>query len=157
MTVSSDPLVGGLHQPERAYVDANVIIRHLTRDAPDMADQALALFASAERREIRLIVTIVTLAEVVWTLASFYKLERHDIAERLLLFVTADGIELQSQDEATLALSMYHDRNVNFEDALLAARSLLVGPPVVYSFDCHFDRIPGIQRRIPGQPTHQEE
>jgi predicted nucleic acid-binding protein len=149
--VISASSTSALHQPERAYVDANVIIRHLTRDVPDMADQALSLFASAERQEVRLIVTTVTLAEVVWTLASFYKLVRHNIAERLLLFVTADGVEMESQDEAILALSIYRDRNVSFEDALLAARALLFGPVTIYSFDRHFDRIPGIQRRIPGQ------
>jgi predicted nucleic-acid-binding protein len=120
-----------------------------------MAEQALALFAAVERNEIRLIVTDVTLAEVVWTLSSFYKLDRHNIAERLLFFVTADGIELESQDRATLALSIYRDRKVDFADALLAAHSLLAGPPLAYSFDRHLDRIAGLARRVPGQPNSQ--
>lgn len=133
-----------------AYVDANVIVRYLTDDPPDMAKQALVLFAVAQRGGVRLLVTTVTLAEVVWTLASFYQFDRGRIAEKLTALVTATGLEMEDRDEATLALSLYAEKNVNFADALLAARSLLVGPTEIYSFDRHFDRLTGIRRRTPG-------
>jgi predicted nucleic acid-binding protein len=69
----------------------------------------------------------------------------------MLAFVTAQGIGTDNEDEVILALSSFHEKNIDFADALLAAHCILAGPSAVYSFDRHFDRIPGIQRRIPGR------
>jgi predicted nucleic acid-binding protein len=140
-----------------AYVDSNVILRYLTREPPEMAEAAQKVFSSAERGEVRLLVSTVTLAEVVWVLSSVYDLTRSAITAQLLALVTAQGLETDDQDQMTLALSLYRDKNIDFTDALLAAHSLFAGPPVVYSFDRHFDRIPGIRRRIPGRSSPQEE
>lgn len=144
--LSSDP------QPvvDVAYLDTNVIVRYLTGEPIEMAAEAQALILAAERRSVLLRVTMVTVAETVWTLRSVYGLGRDAIAESMASFVAADGIETESQAEVMLALSLYREKNIDFADALLAARALLSGPPVIYSFDRHFDRVPGIQRRTPG-------
>lgn len=137
--------------PEIAYLDANIILSYLLGEPHTMAQAARAFFGSAEHGEIRLLLTSTTLAEVVWVLASAYGKERQEIATQMLAFVTARGIE--ADNEATLALSLFRDKNIDMADALLAARALLIGPPVVYSFDRHFDRVPGILRRAPSQTT----
>ena len=136
---------------EAAYLDANAILCYLLDEPRDMADATRVCFEAAERGDIHLLITPTTLAEVVWVLGSVYKKTRPDIATQMLAFVTAHGIYAEDEDEITLALSLFHERNIDFADALLAARCLLTGPPVIYSFDRHFDRVPGIQRRIPGQ------
>ncbi len=136
-----------------AYVDTNVILSLLLDDPPDMAEAAAACFAAAQRGDVSLVVTPTVMAEVVWVLGSVYKVSRHDITAQLLAFVAAQGLSVEHTDEVIAALSFYRDRNIDFTDALLAAHSLSAGPAVVYSFDHHFDRIPGLQRRIPGQPS----
>lgn len=59
---------------------------------------------------------------------------------------------VQSPDKATLqlALGLFHERNIAFVDALLAAKVLKSGEQELYSFDRDFDRIPGLLRREPG-------
>jgi predicted nucleic-acid-binding protein len=138
------------HQ-ETAYLDASVILSYLLDEPSDMAESAKVCFDAAARGDVRLLTTPTTLAEVVWVLAAAYKKPRVEISTLMLAFMTAEGIDSEDRDEITLALSLYKERNIDFADALLAAHSLLSGPPVVYSFDHHFDRIPGVQRRIPGQ------
>jgi predicted nucleic acid-binding protein len=146
-----------LFEGETAYLDASIIISYLLDDPPDMAEAANACFHAAEQGDIRLLITPTTLAEVVWVLSAAYKKSRMDIAPLMLAFMTAEGIDTENRDEITLALSFFKERNVDFADALLAARALLSGPAAIYSFDRHFDRIPGIQRRIPGRPSPQGE
>jgi predicted nucleic acid-binding protein len=64
-------------------VDANIIIRLLTDDPPDMAEKATALFERIARGDERVLVEDVIVAETIWTLTSFYKKTRSDIAVQL--------------------------------------------------------------------------
>jgi predicted nucleic acid-binding protein len=61
----------------RAFLDTNVLIRHLTGDPPELATRATAALASAER----LLLTDLVLAECVYVLESFYEVERPRVAE----------------------------------------------------------------------------
>lgn len=54
----------------RGYVDANVILRFLTGDPPQMAERAASLFRAVEQGELRLIVEPIVLAEVVWVITG---------------------------------------------------------------------------------------
>lgn len=134
-----------------AYVDANVILRFLTGDPPDMADRAAALFGAVERGELRLIVETIVLAEVVWVLQSFYHYRPTEIAPVVREFLLQDGVEAEDKAVLLQALSLYEVKNVDFADALVAARMQERGITEIFSFDEHFDRLPGVRRRIPGE------
>ena len=58
---------------ERQWVDANVIVRFLTKDSPDLSPRSLQLFRRAADGELVLRVTPLVVAEVVWVLGSFYR------------------------------------------------------------------------------------
>ena len=67
----------------RAFIDANVILRYLTRDPPEMAEATLKTFMDAEKGKAFLLVTVSTVAEVVWVLESFYGYSKDQIVETL--------------------------------------------------------------------------
>lgn len=138
---------------EHAYVDANVLLRFLTKDPQPMWEQALATMAAAARGEIRLILTPTTLAEVVWTLSSFYGYGRAEIGEELRSFINAEGLDVWDQDTMAAALTLYRDRNLDFADALLAAYALSEGPPLICTFDRDFRKVPGLSVLPPGKDT----
>ena len=76
---------------ETYLLDANVVLRFLRRAQPVMAAAADALFARAERDEVRLVLDSLILAEVVFGLQSFYKLGREAIADALLDLINSGG------------------------------------------------------------------
>jgi predicted nucleic-acid-binding protein len=133
-------------------VDANVILRYLTDEPPEQAEQVARLFDAVSAGRAAVVVEDVVLAEVVWTLASYYRLPRQEIASALLELLGEAGVH--SDDKATLqaALALYAQRHVDFADALLAARVLGAGGHELYTFDRDFDRIPGLRRRAPDWP-----
>jgi len=135
---------------KRAFVDANVILRYLTRDPPEMAEAALRTFTAAQRGKVRLLLAPITVAEVVWVLESFYGYPKAQITQTLTQFLHADGLEVESLDLLTEALALYHEQNLDFADALVATVARRKGPPVVYSFDRDFDRVAGVTRLTPG-------
>ncbi len=138
-------------QKIRAYLDANVILRHLTEDPPDLADRSASIFRAADEGQMSLIIAQVALAEVVWVLQSFYGLAKSKISKQLQAFLSNPNLEVPSRDHLLSALALYADKNIDFADALLSAIALAEGPAVVCSFDSDFEKVAGIER-LSGAP-----
>ncbi len=90
-----------------------------------------------------------TVAEVAMTLDRAYKVAREDIAEELLGFLDHRGLHMERPDIVRAVLGRFVSHNVPFYDALLAVEMARTGCTEVHTWDHHFDRISGIQRRVP--------
>ena len=122
------------------WVDANVLLRFITGDPPGMAAAVLELMERAEKGEVKLKISHLILAEVVWVLSSYYKFPKSEIADVLISLITADGIEVEEEGLAVKALLNMSEKNVDFADALLAARVAANKEPVC-SFDRDFEKL----------------
>jgi uncharacterized protein len=130
-------------------VDANIVLRYLTDEPAEQAERVACLFTSINAGSTEILLEDIVLAEVVWTLASFYQMTRREIAAALLRLLAEDGIHTRDKNSLQSALVLFSEKNIDFADALLAARALSAGEAEIYSFDRDFDRIPGIRRREP--------
>jgi predicted nucleic acid-binding protein len=77
---------------KQAYVDANVILRLVTGDPPDMAEKAASVFRQAEDGRLQLVIDAIVLAECVWVLSSFYGFVPADIAPILRMLLSRGGL-----------------------------------------------------------------
>ncbi|WP_415784660.1 PIN domain-containing protein [Deinococcus saxicola] len=114
--------------------DANVILRFLLDDHPQLSPRATAVFERAAAGEIRLLIPAAILAECVYTLKSFYKLDRATLAAGLLDVLALPGVEALEGRVVGEALRVFGAKNVDFADAYLNALSLSLSYPVV-TFD----------------------
>lgn len=135
-----------------SFVDANVIIWFLTGHPPEMAEQTRSLMAEVHAGRQELIVDELVVAEVVWVLQSFYEQPRSAIALALQEFLLHDGLVMSNKSGVLVALNLYSEKNVDFIDALLTIHMQKEKIENIFSFDCHFDRLEGIARVIPGDP-----
>ena len=101
------------------WVDANVLLRLITGDPPELAQRALKLVERAELGEVTLRLSPLVVVEMVWVLGSFYRYSRTQIAEVLLPLVTAKGVGLEDA-QVVPALDRMATANVDFIDAFLA-------------------------------------
>ena len=138
---------------KQAFIDANIILRFLTKDPPPMAEAALKIFEDAKRGKMSLFIIPITVAEVVWVLESFYEYPKEKIAETMTQFLSCEGLKVESLDLLLEALNLYCEKNLDFADALLAVFALRKRIPTIYSFDQHFNRIHGIERVELGKKT----
>jgi predicted nucleic acid-binding protein len=136
---------------KKALLDSNVILRYLTKDPPKMAAAALRTLDDAQNGKVSLLLTPLTVAEVVWVLKLFYGHSKAKIAETMGQFLFCDSLEVGHLDLIIEALALYQGKNLDFADAFLAAIALRRGPQAIYSFGQHFNRIPGITRLEPGK------
>lgn len=111
-----------------------------------MADACLETFSAAQDGQICLIVIPITVAEVIRVLESFYNYPKDQIAVTVTEFLHSEGLEVVNLDILIQALSLCHEKNIDFADELLGAHALRHGPNLIYSFDRDFSWIPGITR-----------
>ena len=137
---------------KKVYIDANVILRYITKDPPALAQAAQKVFLEAEEGKVALKIVPLIVAEVVWVLESFYDYPKAQIAETLIQLLLCEGLEVDQSRLLMEALAIYQKKNIDFADALLAATAIQYGPPLIYSFDQHLDRIEGVKRLTPGHP-----
>jgi predicted nucleic-acid-binding protein len=128
---------------KRVYVDTNVVLRFITGSPAEQALQAKKLFEAAEAGELTLFLDEIVLAEAVWVLSSFYKFSKDTIRDVLQVVIANRGIEMEDEEGALLALTLYADMNVDFEDALIAVHMGRNRVDEIYTFDKHFERLPG--------------
>ena len=127
---------------DRLWIDANVILRFLTKDPPDMAKRAAELMEKAENGEISLLVSPLVLAEVIWVLKSFYKYPTADISRVLLLFISAPGIETLDRELIIRSIELARDQNVDFADAYLSLQAESRNETVCTFDAADFKRLP---------------
>lgn len=125
-----------------AYVDTNVLVRHLTNDPPDQARRATAILENAER----LILTDVVVAELVHVLESYYERPRRQIAESVQSLLALSSIAVSNHDLLLRALELYEHTRLDFAEAYLASAAELTGVGTIASFDRTLDRVETIDR-----------
>jgi predicted nucleic acid-binding protein len=128
-----------------AFLDTNVLIRHLTGDPPDLAAQATSFLAEADE----LLLPDLIVAEIVYVLESFYEVPAEEVA-RLVRSVIAFA-PIRTLDPALLlrSLEVYETHRIDFSEAYLVASAEAAGIPDIVSFDRSIDRVATANRIEP--------
>jgi len=129
-------------------LDTNLI----TRDDPQLAQQAHAFLTRVETGAETVRLTEGVLVEAVQVLSSktLYNRPRAEIRERLTAIIDLAGVELADKPRYLRALELYATTPaLDFVDALLVAYAEAEPPAEVVSFDQDFDRAPTVTRKQP--------
>ena len=137
-------------EAEQYFIDTNLFLRYLTNDVPEQADAVEDLLNQAAVGKKPLMTNSLVMAEIVWTLESFYQLKRDAIREKLAAVLNTPGIEVIDGDLVLQALEGYVEKHVDFIDAYNVAWMLSRGLTDVYTFDRkHFNRFEHITVHVP--------
>ena len=137
---------------EAALADTNLFLRYLTNDVPEQADAVENLLRRAAAGEVKLVTNSLVIAEIVWTLESFYRLNREDVRGKVLAILNTPRPEVADATLVLQAVLWPAEKNVDFIDTYNAAWLLTHGLHLAYTFDRkHFSRLGGINTRTPGE------
>lgn len=128
------------------YLDTSVLIRYITRDDPQKADQFEKFIKN--QKDHSLILTEVIAAEIYWTLLSFYKFKKNQILKVFDLLLKSPKIDCNGP-VLTKTFSLLKNKNISFIDAHTAASALDSKSKTVISYDQDFDKIPALKRLAP--------
>mgnify|MGYP001267343294 CR=1 FL=1 len=128
-----------------AFVDTNVLVRHLTGDPPEMAERATAFLAA----HAELYLSDLIVAETVYVLESFYKAPREQVAEAMRSLVAMRSMITVDPALLLRALEVYEVERLDFAEAYLVACAESTGIGRVASFDRTIDRVSTVERIEP--------
>jgi predicted nucleic acid-binding protein len=128
-----------------AFVDTNILVRHLTGDPPEQAARATKFLAAADE----LLLADLVVAEVVYVLESFYQVPRERVAELARAIIAFPAIVVLDPAMLLRALEVYETERLDFAEAYLVAQAERSGVGVVASFDKAIDRVGTVRRLEP--------
>lgn len=128
-----------------AFVDTNVLVRHLIGDPPKMAARASAYL----RRESEPLVADLIVAETIYVLESFYEVARPEISEAMRALIVMESVSVVDAPLLLRAVEIYECDRLDFAEAYLIASAESTGVMQVASFDRSIDRVKSITRVEP--------
>jgi len=135
--------------PVSAFVDTNVLVRHLTGDPPAMAACASAYL----RAELELFLAHLIVAETVYVLESFYVAPRVRVAQVVRSLLALNAIVVVDRDVLLRAVEVYETDRLDFAEAYLVACAESTGVERIASFDRSIDRVTTVERIEPDRPA----
>ena len=128
------------------FVDTNVFLRFLTNDDPGKAKRAELLFRDAVRGKKTLVTSLLVIAEIIWTLESFYNLEKPEVASKVEKILNTPNLACLEASLILAALDLYVHLNIDFVDAYHAICLREAGQTKILTYDRkHFARIPWLE------------
>jgi predicted nucleic acid-binding protein len=107
-------------------IDTNIIIRFLVGDNEEHLKIATEIFTQVEKGEIEVEMLDIVIMEALFVLVKFYKLPKSEVIADLKRLIALPGVV---GDKVVLieSLNIVHDKNMDFVDALICAKSQLQG------------------------------
>lgn len=128
-----------------AFVDTNVLVRHLTGDPSETAARATAFLASMNE----LVLADVIVAETVYVLEFFYEVPRPQVAVAMRSLIAFDAMVTVDSALLLRAIEVYEFDRLDFAEAYLVASAESTGVGSVASFDKAIDRVKTVARIEP--------
>jgi predicted nucleic acid-binding protein len=109
-----------------SLIDTNIIIRFLVGDHEEHLKIATEIFTQVEKGEIEVEILDTVIMEALFVLVKFYKLPKSEVIADLKRLIALRGV---IGDKVLLmeSLNIVNDKNIDFVDALICAKSRLQG------------------------------
>lgn len=134
-------------------IDANIFLRIFANDDKKKAQECGVLIRAITDGKINAYTTSITIAEVVWTLQSFYSYNKENVVEAVKSITGINSLAIIDNYNHSIAFSLFEKNNVKFIDCLLASIPEIQKKEwAIISYDKDFDRLK-IIRKEPGKIT----
>lgn len=135
---------------EKAYfIDTNIFLRALINDNARKYTEVVAFLEAVKKGRYKACSSSVVLAEIIWTLLSYYKLSKTDVVKSIEGIVNLNGLTFIENQSSAGALDLYKTHNVKYIDCLIYSGLQKTEKDwVVVSYDTDFDKL-GAERMEP--------
>ena len=108
-------------------LDTNVIIRFLVGDHKEHLAKSVKIFKDIEDVKLQVEILDSVLMETYFVLTKFYKIPKRDVINDLKAILTLNGVVNNNKTILYEALNIIENKNIDFVDALICAKSKLQG------------------------------
>ncbi len=136
----------------RIFADTNLFLRYLTNDVAEQADVFEQILRQAAAGDLTLVTNNLVVAEIVWTLESYYHVPPSEVQDKILAILNTPGLEVVDGELILQAILWHVEKSVDFIDAYNAAWMIEKEVRTIFTFDRkHFSRFEEIVVAVPGK------
>ncbi len=133
------------------FIDANIFLRVLVKENEHFFNECTSFLSLVKKGDVSAYTSTAVIAEVVWTLSSFYNFSRKETAKAAKSIVNLKGLKIRDESDVSQAVEMYSNEKVKFIDGLIASDPWFKeGKMVIVSYDTDFDTLE-VKRKEPGE------
>jgi predicted nucleic acid-binding protein len=134
------------------YLDTNIFLRMFVDDNHQMHQDCYQLLKSIDNGDLSGVTSTPVLAEIAWTLVSFYHQSRDDIVKHLRSVIETHHLSIIEDFDHPKALDYLETYHLKYVDCLIASSKHLQNKTwQLVSYDTDFDKIKGLKRLEPSQ------
>ena len=131
---------------DKFFVDTNIFTRFFLQDDKTLSPKAEKVITDCENGKYTLVLAPVLFLEITWLLHSFYKQKRNSVILILKKMLRFTNFEVLEKTLVEKMIFFYESNNVDLTDCYFVAQMQGKGIDQIFSFDHHFDKLPGIKR-----------
>lgn len=124
------------------FIDTNIFLRVLVKEDKKTFNECVELLSLVRDGKIKAFTYDIVLAEVNWTLSSFYKFPKTKAVESIESILNLKSLKFYHNSNIALAVQLYKEHNIKFIDALIASDpNIFNKETIVISYDKDFDKL----------------
>lgn len=131
---------------KKKFLDTNIFLRYLIKADPVKYETCKEIFKKAVEGKIILATSGLVIAELIWTLLSYYKVPKGNIIEKVSIIVSTESIYIPERNIIIDALVLYSSKSIDYIDAYNAVFMKYHSIDEIYSYDSDYDLLDGIKR-----------
>ena len=133
---------------KKVFIDTNVFLRFLLADHKTQSPATKKLFTEAKNGKIILITHSLVIAEIIFTLDSFFNLSKKEIIKKINIILLFKELEIVEKNVLLQSITFYKQKNIDFIDTFIASFAFK-NKIDICSFDRDFDKIKEVKRVDP--------
>jgi len=136
---------------KKYFIDTNIFLRVLIKEDKKTFRSCYQLLQAVKTNKIKASTASIVIAEIAWTLRSYYKFPKTKVAQAIKGILNLRGLRIVDSYDSLWAIEKFSRYNVKYIDTLIA--SILEKQKsewIVVSYDKDFDKL-GIERKEPKQ------
>lgn len=124
------------------FIDTNVFLRVLVKEDNKTFSDCFNFLDLVRNGKIKAFTSDIVLAEINWTLSSFYKFKKQDTLIAIKGILNLKSLKFRNESDIYIATDLYEKFNVKFIDSLIASNlSICNKQTTIVSYDKDFDKL----------------
>lgn len=124
------------------FIDTNIFLRVLIKEDEIKFQQCRRVLELIRENKIKAWTSSLVLAEVNWTLVSFYKFSKEKNLKAIKSIISLKNLKIADQNNIYQMVHLYEKYNIKFIDAHIASLDLITQKNTkIISYDKDFDKL----------------
>lgn len=108
---------------QKVIIDSNVLLRFLVNENSQLQSEATKILDKAENGKLVIILNDIVIAECIWVMISFYKLDKTIVFDKIKNLIIKDCFEIVNRDLIYNSLKLFSQVNLSWIDCYLCCQS----------------------------------